>query len=59
MKKILKLSDIGYYGKLVEALTKQELQSALLDLSQQLHECAFTNEHCNILNWVRSCEKKR
>lgn len=35
----LKLSDIGYYGKPINALTKNELQIAFLEVAQQLYNC--------------------
>jgi hypothetical protein len=57
--KKLELSDIGYYGKSIEVLTKHELQVAFLELSQQLYECSSTNEHCRILNRVSSGGNKK
>ena len=39
--KKLEFSEIGYYGKSNEVLTKDELQVAFLQLSQQLFECSL------------------
>lgn len=46
MENKLKLSDIGYFGRPIDTLTKKELQFACLDLAQRLYSCASTNEHC-------------
>ena len=42
----LKLSDIGYYGKPVETLSMEELQSAFLDTARILYNCVLKNENC-------------
>ena len=45
MKKI-SYSDIGYYGKPIDALSREELLDALLELAQKLHECAAEDNVC-------------
>ena len=47
--KKLSFSDIGYRGKPIETLTKEELLGAFLELSQIIYNCASTNNQCKAL----------
>ena len=44
--KKLTYSDVGYYGKPLDTLTKQELLEAYLELVQKVHESAANGEKC-------------
>ena len=39
-------SDIGYHGKPIDALTREELLEAFVELAQTVVECASTNNQC-------------
>ena len=39
-------SDIGYHGKPIETLTREELLEAFLELAQTVLDCASTNNQC-------------
>jgi hypothetical protein len=47
--KELSPSDIGYRGKPIETLTKEELMDAFLELSQLIYNCASTNNQCKAM----------
>ena len=36
--------DIGYYGKPIIELTRDELLSAIVELAEIIHECSITDE---------------
>ena len=38
--------DIGYYGKPIDSLSREELISALTELAQAIYDCAATNGDC-------------
>jgi hypothetical protein len=42
----LNYSDIGYHGKPIDDLTREELLEAFLELAQTVVECASTNNQC-------------
>ena len=44
--KNLKYSDIGYYGKPIDSLSREELLNALLELARTLHSCAVQDNAC-------------
>ena len=39
-------SQIAYYGKPIDSLTKDELISALEELAGAIHDCAVKNKKC-------------
>ena len=39
-------SDIGYHGKPIDDLTREELLEAFLEIAQTVVECASTNNQC-------------
>ena len=39
-------SDIGYHGKPIDDLTREELLEAFLELAQTIVNCASTNNQC-------------
>ena len=45
----LTCSDIGYHGKCIEDLTREELLSAFHDLAQRVFDCNSTNKQCGAL----------
>ena len=45
----LKCSDVGYHGKPIDDLTREELLEAFLDLAQRVYNCASTNNQCKAL----------
>ena len=47
--KILRTSDIGYHGKPIETLSKEELLSAFVELTQLVYNCASSNNKCKAL----------
>ena len=42
----LSYADIGYQGKPLNTLSKEELLEAFLELSQMVHECALKEGKC-------------
>jgi hypothetical protein len=42
-------SDIGYHGKPIDNLTKEELLEAFLELAQTVLSCAATNNQCKAI----------
>lgn len=42
----LSCSDIGYHGKPVDSLTREELLEAFLDVAQRVYDCSSTNNQC-------------
>jgi hypothetical protein len=42
----LDYSDIGYKGKPIDTLTKEELLEAFLELAQKVYECASQDNPC-------------
>jgi hypothetical protein len=45
MKK-LEPNEIGYYGKSIDSLSKEELVQALTELANAVYECAIQNGTC-------------
>ena len=45
----LKYSDIGYHGKPIDTLTREELLEAFLELAQTVVNCASTNNQCKAI----------
>jgi len=41
--------DIGYHGKPIDTLTREELLEAFLDLSQAVYDCAAEENTCKDL----------
>ena len=39
-------SDIGYKGKPIDTLTREELLEAFLELAQKVYECASHDNPC-------------
>jgi hypothetical protein len=48
-KKNLKSSDIGYHGKPIETLSREELLGAFVELTQLVYNCASSNNRCKAL----------
>jgi hypothetical protein len=44
--KKLTYTDIGYQGKAIESLSRDELLGAFLDLAQRVYECAYEDNKC-------------
>ena len=40
-------SHIGYYGKPISSLTKNEFINALEELAGAIHDCAVKNKRCS------------
>jgi len=38
--------DIGYYGRPIDSLSRDELIRALTELAQAVYDCAATNGDC-------------
>jgi hypothetical protein len=47
--KKLNYSDIEYHGKPIDALTREELLEAFVELAQTVVECASTNNQCKAI----------
>jgi hypothetical protein len=57
MKK-LEPHEIGYYGKSIDSLSREELIQAFTELAQAVYECANTNGTCReILTFKESHPK--
>jgi hypothetical protein len=52
MKK-LSSNEIGFYGKPIDQLTREELIQALIDLASAIKECAAYNDKCEKLFFIR------
>jgi hypothetical protein len=50
----LHLDKIGYYGKPVMSLTKDELLKALLELSEIIYNCPVKGECSKILQLIEN-----
>ena len=46
-------SNIGYRGKPVDSLSREELLEAFLELSQRVYECAAEGNQCKDVFKVR------
>ena len=44
--KKLTYTDVGYRGRSIDTLTREELMEAYLDLVQKVYECAKTEDVC-------------
>ena len=44
-----KAADIGYHGKPLDTLSREELLEAFVELSQQVFECASVENTCKSL----------
>ena len=44
--KKISCADIGYHGKPIDDLTREELLEAFLELAQTVVNCASTNNQC-------------
>jgi hypothetical protein len=42
-------SDIGYHGKPIDDLSREELLEAFLELAQTVVNCASTNNQCKAI----------
>jgi hypothetical protein len=42
----LDLSDIGYKGKPIDTLSKEEILEAFLELAQSVYDCASQENQC-------------
>ena len=38
--------DIGYYGKPIDSLSREELICAITELAQAIYDCATSNGDC-------------
>jgi hypothetical protein len=47
--KKISCSDIGYHGTPIDALTREELLEAFLELAQTVVNCASTNNQCKAI----------
>jgi hypothetical protein len=47
--KKISLSDIGYHGKPIVDLTREELLEAFLELAQTVVKCASINNQCKAI----------
>ena len=45
----LDYADIGYKGKPIDTLTREELLDAFLELAQKVYECASLDNRCKDL----------
>jgi hypothetical protein len=52
--KKLTYSDIGYKGKPIDALTREELLDGFLELAQRVYDCASQGNHCKNLFFINS-----
>jgi hypothetical protein len=52
--KQLNYSDIGYKGKPIDALTREELLDGFLELAQRVYDCASQDNHCKDLFFINS-----
>jgi hypothetical protein len=43
----LDFKQIGYYGKPIDSLTREELLSAIEELAGAIHDCAVGNKKCS------------
>ncbi len=55
-KRILRSSDIGYHGRPIEELSKEELMGAFVELTQLVYDCASTNNKCKALVSIAESE---
>jgi hypothetical protein len=55
MKKI-DCKEIGYYGKPIESLTREELISALEELAGAICECAAQDKKCSEILRISTCK---
>lgn len=44
--KKISYADVGYHGKPIDDLTREELLEAFLELAQTVLNCAATNNQC-------------
>jgi len=44
--KKISYADVGYHGKPIDALNREELLEAFLELAQTVLNCAATNNQC-------------
>ena len=53
-KKSIKLTggDIGYHGRPIDSLTRDELLDAFIELSQRVYDCASREKICKELYTV-------
>jgi len=42
-------ADIGYHGKPIDTLTREELLDAFVELSQKVYDCASLDNTCKDL----------
>lgn len=42
-------ADIGYHGKPIDSLTRDELLDAFIELSQKVYDCASRENRCKDL----------
>jgi hypothetical protein len=52
--KKLTYSDIGYKGKPINALTREELLDGFLELAQHVYDCAQKDNPCKDLFFINS-----
>ena len=48
----LELDNIGYYGKPVSSLTREELLKVVLELSEIIHNCPVKGKCAETLNLI-------
>jgi len=56
--KKISCSDIGYYGTTIDALTREELLEAFLELAQTVVNCASTNNQCKAVFTVNQDQQE-
>ena len=52
--KKISCADVGYHGKPIDALSREELLEAFLELAQTVLSCAATNNQCKAVFTVKS-----
>lgn len=52
-QKKIQYADIGYHGKSIDTLTKEELLEAFLELAQTVVNCASSNNQCKAVFTVK------
>lgn len=56
MKKISS-DEIGFYGRSIDRLSKEELKQALIELASAIKECAADNKKCEKIIFIKKNNK--
>jgi hypothetical protein len=54
MSNKLDYSAVGYKGKPIDTLTREELLEAFLELVQKVYDCASQDNHCKDIFLINS-----